>query len=388
MKILVIEDNQEKFNQIVAAIGAFFKQKNITSKLTIEQVTCMKDVHKPINVTKFNLIIFDVYLPFYNETEEEVNVAKDIIMAYKDSLNAATDSIVLTAQPNHSDNTIFNEHGVIFIEYDASPAWVKGLNAVLERVWQTLSYDFLIFCALTKERKAYLQTTAEVQGLPELLEGLDCQKISIGNLKGLCIKPLRMGLVNMAITATRAIELFKPHFVGMSGICAGQGGSSKLLDVIVSTVAWEYQTGKYQNGQFLQEPYQTSLSPEQLTNVSQFIDKPGLRDTICEGLKAHSLLNELSILAGPVASGSLVVADADKMSEIKDSHRKLLGLEMEISAFYETAIQASCKPQYLAIKTATDFGDITKSETEDYQELGAILSARCLVEFIKDYVKP
>lgn len=388
MKILVIEDKKEKFEQIASAIENFFRERSITSKLTIEQVVCMKDVHRPINVTKFDLIIFDVYLPFYNASDEEVNVAKDIIMAYKGSLNAATDAIVLTAQPNHSDNTIFNEHGVVFIEYDSSQTWVNGLNAVLERVWQTLSYDFLIFCALTKERKAYKQTKAEVQGTAELLAGLDCQRINIGSLKGLCIKPLRMGLVNMAITATRAIELFKPQFVGMSGICAGQTGSSKLLDVIVSTVAWEYQTGKYQDGKFLQEPYQTSLSPEQQTKVSQFIDKPSLRDTICAGLEAYTHVKDLSIVAGPVASGSVVVSDAEKMAEIKESHRKLLGLEMEISAFYETAIQASCKPQYLAIKTATDFGDMSKSATEDYQDLGAILSARCLVEFIKEHVKP
>lgn len=386
MKILVIEDKKEKFDQIESAIEEFFHEKNITSKLTIEQVICMKDVHRPINVIKFDLIIFDVYLPYYQSTDVEVNVAKDIIMAYKDSLNSATDSIVLTAQPNHSDNAIFNEHGVTFIEYDESKKWVNGLNSVLERLWRKQSYDFLIFCALTKERKAYLHTTAEVHGTAELIEGLDCQRISIGSLKGLCIKPLRMGLVNMAITATRAIELFKPQFVGMSGICAGQAGSSKLLDVVISTVAWEYQTGKYQDGKFLQEPYQTSLSPEQQTNVSQFIDNPSLRNTICADLENYTHVKELSILAGPVASGSVVVADAERMAEIKEGHRKLLGLEMEISAFYETAIQASCKPKYLAIKTATDFGDLSKSATEDYQEIGAILSARCLVEFIRDYV--
>ena len=150
-------------------------------------------------------------------------------------------------------------------------------------------------------------------------------------------------------------------------------------------MAWEYQAGKYQYGAFIQEPYQVSLRPEQQAEVSQFSESPKLKDIICEDLLMHDHVSDMSIKLGPIASGSIVVADSEKMDEIKKGHRKLLGLEMEINALYETANQASCKPKFLAIKTVTDFGDINKSTTDDFQDIGSIMAARCLVEYIEQH---
>tara|TARA_R110001583_G_C5669027_1_gene410516 strand:- start:6430 stop:7587 length:1158 start_codon:yes stop_codon:yes gene_type:complete len=384
MKILIIEDNPEKAIQIECAVNDFCLAKNDGSNTYVENVSRISLIHKPINITKFDLIIFDIYLPLYEHSLEEQNGARDIICSYKDSINANTDAIVLTQQPNSGDSNLFNEHGVVFIEYDDAKRWVKPLNLVLEKVSKKISFDFLIFCALIKERKAYKHTKATL-GCAKTISGLDCQEITIGGKRGLCIKPMRMGLVNMAVTAARAIELFDPLFVGMSGICAGQSDTANMLDVIICNMAWEYQAGKYQDGVFIQEPYQVSLRPEQQAEVSQFSESPELKDIICEDLLMHDHVSDMSIKLGPIASGSIVVADSEKMNEIKKGHRKLLGLEMEINALYETANQASCKPKFLAIKTVTDFGDINKSTTDDFQDIGSIMAARCLVEYIEQH---
>jgi nucleoside phosphorylase len=384
MKILIIEDEPGKAYQIECAVNDFCLTKKDGSNTYIEKATCISSIHKPINITKFDLIIFDIYLPLYEHSVEEQNAAKDIILSYKNSLNANTDAIVLTQQPNSGDSILFNEHCVVFIEYDDDKKWVNTLNSALEKVSKKVSFDFLIFCALTKERKAYKNTNSTL-GCLKTIAGLDCQEITIGDKRGLCIKPTRIGLINMAVTAARAIELFEPLFVGMSGICAGQSDTAKMLDVIICTMAWEYQAGKYQNGVFIQEPYQVSLPPEQQTEVSQFAEFPKLKDIICEGISEHEHVSDMSIKLGPIASGSLVVADSEKMDGIKIGHRKLLGLEMEINALYETANQTSCKPKFLAIKTVTDFGDINKSMTDDFQDIGSIMAARCLVEYIEQY---
>ena len=55
--------------------------------------------------------------------------------------------------------------------------------------------------------------------------------------------PTHMGLVGMAITASKAIEAFQPKIVCMSGICAGVEGEVGLLDIIIGNICWEYQTG-------------------------------------------------------------------------------------------------------------------------------------------------
>jgi nucleoside phosphorylase len=77
--------------------------------------------------------------------------------------------------------------------------------------------------------------------------------MTIGDSRGMAIVPFRMGLVGMAIACSKAIELFRPKIVAMSGICAGVDGESKLLDIVVGQTCWEYQTGKFKDGKFRQE---------------------------------------------------------------------------------------------------------------------------------------
>ena len=81
---------------------------------------------------------------------------------------------------------------------------------------------------------------------------MDCQEAEIGTFKGFIIKPRHMGLVSMAITAAKSIEIFQPKIVAMSGICAGVSGESNYLDLLVSKVCWQWQTGKWKEGKFKQ----------------------------------------------------------------------------------------------------------------------------------------
>lgn len=384
MKILIIDDSKTKSESIETEINKFYKERANNTNLEIKTVECLVEVHQPILTTKFDLIIFDIYLPKFALPDETENCAKDIIYSYKDSINANTDAIVVTQQPNSEDSVLFNEHGVTFIEYEQTGNWKSTLKRVLEKVSKKLRYDFIIFCALTKERKAFKHTQATV-GQLTAISGLDCQEISIADKKGLCIKPHRMGLISMAITTTKAIELFDPLFVGLSGVCAGKSETSKILDIVLCDMAWEYQAGKYTKGAFIQEPYQTPITSEMQNYISHFLESDNLNEIVCKDLETHRYIEKMNFIKGPMASGSLVVADSCKMEEISSGHRKMAGLEMEISAFYEAAQQASSKPQYLAIKTVTDLGDDNKSSTDDLQDMGAIMSARCLIEFIDKF---
>lgn len=384
MKILVIEDKIEKYNDIKNCISDWHIEKKLGNNLTFTHAKNMQQVYGPLHKTKFDLIIFDVFMPT-SAHSEEYNCSLDIIFAVKDSCNKLTESIVLTALPSSEDRALFNDNGVTFVSVnDSNKAWQESLIDKLERIAQKISFKFLILCALSKERQAFEHTDAII-GESKNIKGLNCQEITINNVKGLCIKPSKMGLVNMAITATRAIEMFEPEFVGMSGICAGKSGSSNILDVIACTVAWDYQTGKYQNGKFIQEPYQSSQPDSEQTIIEQFLDNPDVTQYVKNGLEKYPEVNSSQLLHGAIASGSTVIADESKMEEIKGQFRKMLGLEMEIKAFYEAALQATCKPKFLAAKTVTDLGDVSK---EDYfQDVGAIMSSRVIFKYIENFFK-
>ncbi|MCU8028945.1 MULTISPECIES: hypothetical protein [unclassified Shewanella] len=383
MNILIIEDNKDKFDNLEECIKSWHEQQDIIDELNIVHVEGMRDAYNPIYNTKFDLIIFDIYMPADTTNGEDYNFSNDIIYAKNKSKNKLTEAIVLTALPNSEDKTLFNENGITFVSYsDERRPWESALKEKLERIAQIIKFDFLIFCALTKERNAFHQTHAKL-GKHLEIHGLNCQEITINNKKGLCIKPSNMGLVSMAITATRAIEMFKPEFVGMSGICAGKSGSVNMLDVIVCTVAWNYQEGKYQDGKFIQQPHQSWQPDEVITRIEQFIENQEIVKKIKYGFIGNKLLEKSQILPGAIASGSTVIADEAMMLEIKDQYRKMLGLEMEIQALHEAALQATCKPSFLAAKTVIDLGN--KDKDDDYHDIGSILSARLICEYISKF---
>ena len=57
------------------------------------------------------------------------------------------------------------------------------------------------------------------------------------------LRQLDKGLTTAAITATKALCLWKPSVVVMTGICAGAPGAVHLGDLIVATQCFEHSSG-------------------------------------------------------------------------------------------------------------------------------------------------
>jgi len=184
----------------------------------------------------------------------------------------------------------------------------------------------------------------------------------------------------MAISAAKAIELFQPKIVCMSGICAGVIGEADLLDLIVGSVCWEYQTGKFKDNKFLQEPYQANLEHHLGLELKQFVESTEISDTIKNGLY-DTELKKSKIIFAPISSGSAVIADLAKMVEIGMQHRKMAGVEMEMYSLYEAADQSLCKPIFFGAKSVVDFGDAEKGDM--LHLTASILSARFIVKFLQ-----
>lgn len=376
MKILLIEDQIEKRQAIVEYLKTF------DNPIELTECYNLLDVVSNISSCLYDLIIFDIFLPIGSQSTDVNDVSHELIGTFSRGINHNTETIALTAyNPTDIPNlSLFNEYGVTVVHYDVnSEQWKNSLRTKIEKVLISPHYDFLIFCALTKERSAFENTDPKV-GDHIIIHGIDCRKISINESHGLCICPARMGLVSMAIVASKAIELFKPKFVAMSGICAGVRGESNLLDIIVGDVCWEYQTGKYMSGEFKSEPYQSNLMEDIRVNLKHFTSKPDLINKLHKDYESPDLVNA-SILLAPLSSGSAVIADADVMQKINQQHRKMAGLEMEMYALYEAAHQSLVQPKYFGAKAVVDLGD--KNKSDNVHEIGCLISARFVIEFLK-----
>lgn len=383
MKILLIEDVPLKKDaikkEIINILGDDFNEQILTyaEDLTI--------AIRELYTNQFDLIIFDMFLPDVYGSGHEKDCSQELIEAFSKSKNYQSESIALTQYElsEIEDIQLFNLAGITLVNFNESRNWSTALKLKIEKISQKISCDFLIFCALSKERLAFHHTECDV-GDSKNIFGMDCLYVKVDNFNGFIIKPHTMGLVNMAIVAAKAIEYFQPKIVAMSGICAGVKDESDYLDIIVGKTCWEYQTGKWKDGEFKQEPYQVDLSRTLQTDLQLSSENKMIIDHVRSGL-FNTELGKMNIRVSPLSSGSAVIADEELMKKIGMQHRKMAGLEMEMYALYEAAAQSLSAPLYFGAKAVVDMGDSSKGDL--YHETGSIISARYVSLIIKQQLK-
>lgn len=379
MDILLIEDCAKKTAEIMEQLITF--EPSIRPEVIVSNT--LEDARRNLLKKRFDLIIFDFYLPISESLPDAVDLSSELIAEFCESDNYDAESIAITRYDLKSIEHVneFNANGVTVVKYsDSSVVWKKGLERQIKKISEKSRYDFLIFCALSKERMAYKNTCA-VLGSLQKIKGLNCQEITVDSKVGLCIVPLRMGPVHTAIMASKAIERFQPKLVAMSGICAGFPGEAKMLDIIVADNVWDYSVGKITDEGFKSEPYPLQIDNGLKVNIQQLIEDGSLLKSVMSSVSLPEEFSNVEIIMGSLASGSAVIASREKMKKISEQHRKIVGLEMEIASLYEAANQSLCKPLYIAAKSVVDTGDVKKDDS--VHGSACILSAKFIVEIIK-----
>ena len=378
MKILLIEDESTKLAAIVNEISTYE-----LSNLSIEHAVSLTDAIQSIYRNTYDLIIFDMFLPMVTG-DQIVNSTDTLIHTLNSLENFQGQSILITQYDIDSTDTFkFNAAGIVVVKYSTfDDKWKKSLGCQISKIIDSPRYDFLIFCALPEERQAFNQTDMTMGELINY-RGLNCQHAKIGNYTGLCITSQRMGPIPMSITVTRALNYFTPKLALMCGICAGFDNNVNLLDLVICTTSWDYQIGKIQNGNFETETYQTAMNNSTImTTLEQFFTNSQVVSDIKKDISDSNLLDNFKIHFSPMVSGSIVVADSDLMEVIHRKHRKLAGLDMEMSAFYEAANNNFSKPFFWGAKTVVDLGNTQKNS--EYHIQGSILSARAITKAIPE----
>lgn len=378
MKYLLIEDDDDKRQSIVDYL--ILKD----AQCILDNADNLADARRLLLTKNYDLVIFDIYLPL-TKGKEEVDISSEIVSEFAQSRNYLSEAITITKYDDRiqANSRLFNDNGVTVINYcKESDAWKQSLDLKISRLRNKTRCDFLIFCALTKERAAYHSTSATLGAL-KTIGGLNCQEITIDGFNGLCITPSHMGLVNMAIAATKGIETFQPKIVAMSGICAGVPGEANLLDLLVGEICWEYQTGKFKGSEFKQEPYQAQISTSIKTELAQLSEDTAFIESLKEGLYDTELKTSKAMVV-PISSGSAVIANEAKMAEIGLQHRKMAGVEMEMYSLYEAARQSQCSPAFFGVKAVVDMGNSEKGDT--LHETASIISARFVVSYLQKKV--
>lgn len=182
-----------------------------------------------------------------------------------------------------------------------------------------------------------------------------------------------MGMASTSALATKAIFLFRPRYIIMSGIAAGIGAESEQLygDVLIPDIVWDYSTGKYVGPNeseirfgdvgFLPRPQSLYLDPD-LKRIIERLSKPG-------ACKFH-------VHMGPLACGTSVVANRTAVdARIRALYPATIGLDMESYSVFLAASKANNpKPKALVVKSICDYANNEKSD--QYQRFASFTSSR------------
>lgn len=378
MKILIIEDDKDKSNEISDLIKTILP----TDSFTIEFGVAINDAILALGRDTFDLVIADLVLPQirgsrdtcdatlqwldFIQSERAVRLSTWIVMT-------SYTSIVGTARES------FSRHGVAVIEYEVDGYWRQVLKARLLEHYVNRPLDFVVICALAKERRGFDGVTGVELGDYSSIAGLDCRAAMLGRFRGTLIALSEPGLVSAAIATIKATSIFKPRVVAMSGICGGMIGESNLGDIITPDVAWNYQTGKIVRGELRPELMQTPVPPKIKTLIQQLATET--QSALLRTGLFHSELKHRDIHVTAMVSGSPVIADENEALKIATQSRKIGGLDMEVSAVFAAAHDFfNGGGAFFASKVVVDLA--TEEKDDRYHEYGCALAARYTVTAI------
>jgi nucleoside phosphorylase len=407
MKILLLEDSQEKAHSIIATI----KKLPFINDADIDISSDLKYAKDQLKKIKYDLFLVDIQVPkrFGEKAKNDAGFNFIYQLSEKSQIYKIPNHIIAITEYVELFQTYkeqLNTDMVTVIQYDETgEEWKFNLTKNISSIESTLQsthqsseykYDLGIICALNDPE------FKQIELLSNKWEAVNINnstlpfkkttfKFANKKLNVIAISINKMGMVPTAVLSTQMIENFRPKYLVMTGIAAGIKGDVKLGDILVANPTWDSGSGKFKEAQtgekvFEIDPKQEPLDHDIENYIVELSKDKGLMNQIREEWTAKEIPNVLNVHIGPIASGAAVIADKDIADKIqKQQSRKLIGIEMEGYGIYYAATHATHpRPLPLVIKSVCDFAD--KEKNDGYQNYAAYTSAKFLYELAKRYI--
>ncbi|WP_323963369.1 phosphorylase family protein [Aeromonas hydrophila] len=391
MKILILEDNIEKRNEIEHEILLF------NSEVSIDTADNFMEFTQSINRVKFDLIIIDLVIPHFPKNKDDKKDMSEYIiesLRHPTCPNLATPAFGLTEFLDKAEGNFakLNAHDIVIITYTKTRSeWKDLLLKKIRDCTPKKTYDAVIICALKKEADAF-----KAAGFPVrdafIHNNLSCSEIDIGAFKGVIVTLPNMGLVNSAICSALSIEYFSPQIICMSGICAGLEEKTKIYDVVIPYICHQHDFGKWTEEGFKYESSHIQIDHNLKMKIEHLIQNADFNKRISSNLNLskiefpHGVDNLIPrCMLAAASSGNSVVGTTEMVSSISSQGRKLYAFEMETFALYEAARTSIIEPLFFSAKSVVDNGNEHKSD--DYHRVACLLSAKVTFDILMNVIK-
>uniref|UniRef100_E6VQ19 Response regulator receiver domain-containing protein n=1 Tax=Rhodopseudomonas palustris (strain DX-1) TaxID=652103 RepID=E6VQ19_RHOPX len=371
MRVVVFEDDDTKWNNVQGVLV----QKGI-KPASIKRLTHIAQFLE-VSDRPFDLCIIDLMMPGISGTDPR-NAGVELLKMLDYSGKRRVPTLAITAYREEAahQQKVFSSYGCIIYNYDERQIWSDALDIFISQAKEKGRYDFLVFAALKEERDAYLPLLESLESTQR--GGLDLLECEVGGASGAIILLPRMGIINAAVVTARALEFYSPSVVAMSGICGGVGSNAEMGQLLIADIVWEYQSGKWIDEAFEAEPYQVSISQSTRLTISKLIDQVDLLADLEASFRGSTRPSQrVAPKLAPFATGSAVIASEARLSSVKDQHRKVAGLDMEVFGFHRAVELSGQTPKAFCAKVVVDKARLGKGDA--LHEYGCSISAKFVV---------
>jgi len=196
----------------------------------------------------------------------------------------------------------------------------------------------------------------------------------------------QMGMNAASVLSMKMICHFHPRYLIMTGISAGVKGKVNFGDILIPDQTWDGGSGKITTNTegeniFLPDGKFIPLNSDIKEKINAFKNNNDLLNRLIEQWQGNKPDTRLQVHVGPVVSVAGVIQNTEKIKELSEMQRKLIGLEMETyGVFYAAQNCPNPKPIPISIKSVADFGD--HSKVDNYQAYASYTSAEFMYEFV------
>jgi len=179
--------------------------------------------------------------------------------------------------------------------------------------------------------------------------------------------PYDMGIEASSSLTTKVISSFRPKYIFMVGVCAGNKNVTKIGDIIVAERSLNYnkvvlieRKSEEQDKKFMH--HVSSINRYLKMNLELFSRSEAIEQIKTSYGNHEKHYEKLTCHVGLLVTGSSLMRSDKIIAEINQTYPGIKGLDMETYGVYYASTQVfkDYAPNFVSIKSVSDYGDTKK----------------------------
>ena len=421
MRALIIEDNDEKHSMIKEKFDDLNRRREDVEILLSRAKNCFDGISN-YDQNFYDLIILGLKIPVGSgpKSDCDVKYSKEFYDHVVFGDKELPFLIVGLTSIDESEYTgVFDENPIFNIEKFsvANDIWFQNIEARINFVCSakravknlhSKNYDLDLLIVTAREKNEYdplveaidwmegsVWNDASLEDRLNTFGLVDFGEAGVLSVGIVCLG--EMGLSVSAAVCAQLVNIHRPRYFAMLGMCCGFKDDAehmtKLGDVIIASQTANWDEGMYHTDKqaakkdpfFINETkirnppndfagkVEKALEGEWKNIEKEVCDYYHLPESRAATNGLDTFEKEANLHFGLLLSGSSVINNAKKITEIRKRFSTAYGLEMEAHSVYSAMHCISgAKPGTLVVKGVADHGDGTK--TKQVQKIASVAS--------------